>query len=49
MKSYDIAVIPGDGVGREVGFQSKSSFYGAFKNIVGMTPLAYQKQYEDLK
>jgi YesN/AraC family two-component response regulator len=34
-----------DGVGREVGFQSKSSFYGAFKTMVGTTPLEYQKQH----
>lgn len=34
-----------DGVGREVGFQSKSSFYGAFKTMVETTPLEYQKQH----
>ncbi len=34
-----------DGVGREVGFQSKSSFYNAFKTMVGTTPLEYQKQH----
>ncbi|MEO1011377.1 MAG: AraC family transcriptional regulator [Bacteroidota bacterium] len=31
-----------DGVGKEVGFQSKSTFYRAFKVLAGTTPLEYQ-------
>lgn len=33
-----------DGVGRECGFASKSVFYGAFREIVGVTPAEYVKR-----
>lgn len=32
-----------EGIAREVGFKSKSSFNAAFKNITGLTPSAYKK------
>ncbi|MFS4416635.1 helix-turn-helix domain-containing protein [Maribacter sp. 2307ULW6-5] len=35
-----------EGVGSEVGFQSKSAFYSAFKSVTGTTPLAFQKRPE---
>lgn len=32
------------GIGYEVGFQSKSTYYAAFRRVCGMTPNAYRKQ-----
>ena len=32
------------GIGYEVGFNSKTSFYTTFKNVVGMTPSKFQKE-----
>jgi AraC-like DNA-binding protein len=33
-----------EGIARQVGFQSKSSFYIAFKRSTGLTPTAYRAQ-----
>jgi AraC-like DNA-binding protein len=36
-----------EGIARQVGFQSKSSFYIAFKRITGLTPSAFRAMIED--
>jgi len=35
-----------EGIARQVGFQSKSSFYIAFKRITGLTPSAFRDMVE---
>lgn len=36
-----------EGIARQVGFQSKSSFYIAFKRITGLTPSAFREMVEE--
>ena len=36
-----------EGIARQVGFQSKSSFYIAFKRITGLTPSAFRDMVEE--
>jgi AraC-like DNA-binding protein len=38
-----------EGIARQVGFQSKSSFYIAFKRITGLTPSAFRDMVEENK
>lgn len=37
-----------EGIAREVGFKSKSSFNAAFKSITGLTPSAYKKERSEV-
>jgi AraC-like DNA-binding protein len=37
-----------EGIARQVGFQSKSSFYIAFKRITGQTPSAFRDKIEEI-
>lgn len=38
-----------EGIAREVGFQSKSSFYTAFKKATGVTPTEFKSQLNELE
>lgn len=43
LKSQDAERLTVDGIGREVGFKSKSSFYTAFKHFTNTTPLQFKE------
>lgn len=44
LKSPDVHKYSMEGIGAEVGFNSKSTFYAAFKKVTGTTPNKYKEQ-----
>ena len=45
LKSREVNKYSMEGIGNEVGFNSKSSFYAAFKKVTGTTPIKYKEQH----